>query len=314
MIGCVYWFCHLFLLTDTPPNPFTFCSSYVFLHCRASCCVFGLRLQPEVAAAAIPHLFISIISKTTKKNYKCLVAAVPDGTKENNASCCAHLEFYSHMQSKIRFDGIYLGFRSFRGTASPVLDKPIRWSIPVKNLAIFVGHPPRFENPCHFLLRLKAFSKWASYFQVLKVPFWKADTLAPASRDQTWGGRVLTNWADLFSQKSCVFEELQESRLTLFRYLHYHHNINVWGGEKKTEECRLLTFRFVLSSITVEQFFFPSTLVEGIKKKKEHRHAYLISFFTGSHKRNCQDTFRKVSIKSKLGVWWWGVGGFREWF
>lgn len=35
------------------------------------------------------------------------------------------------------------------------------------------------------------------------------------------------------------------------------------------------------------------------KKKKKHRHAYLISFSTGSHKRNCQDTFRKVSIKSK---------------
>lgn len=90
-----------------------------------------------------------------------------------------------------------------------------------------------------------------------------------------------------------------------FRHLHYHHNINVWEKRKKKrerekspEECRLLTFCFVLSSITMEHFFFPSTLVEGIRKK-EHRHAYLISFSTGSHKRNCQDTFRNVSIKSK---------------
>lgn len=69
--------------------------------------------------------------------------------------------------------------------------------------------------------------------------------------------------------------------------------------EKNPEECRLLTFCFVLSSITMELFFSSSTLVEGITKKKEHRHAYLISFSTGSHKRNCQDTFRNVSIKSK---------------
>lgn len=201
------------------------------------------------------------------------MAAVPDGTKENNASCCAHLECYSHMQSKIRFDGIvYLCFRCFHGTASTVLDKPIRWSISIMNLAIFVGHPPRLENPCHFWLRLKAFSKRASYFQVLKVAFWKADTLAAASRDQTWGGRVLTNWADLFSQKSCVFEELQENRLTLFRHLHYHHNINVWAGKKRQKNADSSLSALYYHQSLWNSFFSLQHSLKASKKKSTGMH------------------------------------------
>lgn len=47
--------------------------------------------------------------------------------------------------------------------------------------------------------------------------------------------------------------------------------------------------------------FFSPFNISWRHQKNEHRHAYLISFSTGSHKRNCQDTFRKVSIKSESG-------------
>lgn len=85
----------------------------------------GLQPQPEVVATAIPHSLISFVSKKDQTP-KCPVAAVPDGTKENNASCCAPFECYSHIQSKIGYDGIVLlCFYCFSETSSPMLDKTI---------------------------------------------------------------------------------------------------------------------------------------------------------------------------------------------
>lgn len=80
-------------------------------------------------------------------------------------------------------------------------------------------------------------------------------------------------------------------------------------GERKTQKNADSSLSALYYHQSPRSIFFPSTLVEGIRKK-EHRHAYLISFSTGSHKRNCQDTFRNVSIKSKSSR----NGGVHEWF
>lgn len=170
-----------------------------------------------------------------------------------------HHECHSHIPSKIRYDGIgLLCFYCFNETSSPMLDKTIRWSISILNLAICVHHRPCLENPCQFFTPAEGISKWASYSQVLKVSFWKL-TLALEPRlpaeirpeaDVCWQTRQ-----SLLSEVMCARAVWRASVKPpqSFRHLHYHHNINVW--KKKTEECRLLTFCFVLSSITVEHFF-----------------------------------------------------------
>lgn len=166
-----------------------------------------------------------------------------------------------------------------------------------------------FRKSLSFFTPAECISKWASYFQVLKVPFWKL-TLAPQPRppaeigleaDVCWQTR-----RTFLSEVMCARAVWRASGKPpqSFRHLHYRHNIN---------DRRMQTPHFLLCTIINHRgaFFSPSTLVEGIKKKKKYRNAYLISFSTGSHKRNCQDTFSKVSIKSKSSR---SGGALHEWF
>lgn len=103
MIRCVLVL--LPLPVNQRPQRLHFLLEVSFLALFASFCAFWLQPRPEVTAK--PHLLISFISK--KENpLKCLVAAFPDETMEINASCCAPIECYSHVQSKIRYDRIVL--------------------------------------------------------------------------------------------------------------------------------------------------------------------------------------------------------------
>lgn len=156
-----------------------------------------------------------------QKKPKCLVAAVPDGTKESNASCCAPFECYSYTESKIRYNRIVLlCFYCFNERSPPMLDKTIRWSISVLNLAVFVHHPPSLENPCHSSLQLNAFLNERVIFKSLKFRFESWHSRRSLARQP--GSDSKQTCADKrggpFCQKSCVpvlFEELQESRLSL---------------------------------------------------------------------------------------------------
>lgn len=163
-----------------------------------------------------------------------------------------------------------LCFYGFNETSSPMLDKTVRWSISILNLAICVHHPPCLENPCQFFTPAEGISKWASYFQVLKVLFWKL-TLALEPRlpaeirleaDVCWQTRQT-----LLSEVMCARAVWRASVKPpqSFRHLHYHHNINVWKKRQKNADSSLSALYYHQSPWSI---FFPFNISWRHQKKK----------------------------------------------